>query len=156
MNTVDLMQRAVARVVLAALAAVLALVMVTPAAPADAAVLGARAVSYSAAQKGKPYVWGSSGPKAFDCSGLVAYVYNKKLGKKLPRTAAEQKRATRPVSKRNLRLGDLIFFYSGRTSNVYHVGVYAGAGKLWHAPKPGDRVKLSTLWTSKWTAGRVR
>ena len=39
---------------------------------------------------------------------------------------------------------------------VYHVGIYAGAGRIWHAPKPGDHVKLATLWTSAVSYGRVR
>jgi cell wall-associated NlpC family hydrolase len=144
------------RTLLAAGAALLCVTVLAPAPSADASTLGSRAVSVAAAQKGKPYKWGATGSAAFDCSGLVVYVYDKRLHKNLPRTASAQRKATTPVAKSRVRPGDLIFFYSGATSNVTHVGVYAGGGKLWHSPKTGDHVKLSTLWTTKWTAGRVR
>lgn len=114
--------------------------------------LGKRAVTVAAAQRGKPYVWGASGPSGFDCSGLVQYVYEDKLGVDVPRTATAQKRAATPVAKRSMRPGDLVFFTEGR--RIYHVGIYAGAGKVWHAPRPGQRVELSKIWTSKWVAGR--
>ena len=118
------------------------------------ASLGLRATRIAAAQRGDPYRYGSSGPSAFDCSGLVYYVYTKQLGKKLPRTASAQRLATVRIAKASIRPGDLVFFTSyGR---VYHVGVYAGSNKVWHSPRPGQRVQLSTIWTRAWVAGRVR
>ena len=118
------------------------------------ASLGLRAVRIAAAQRGDPYRWGASGPSAFDCSGLVYYVYTKQLGKKLPRTASAQRLATVRIAKASIRPGDLVFFTSyGR---VYHVGVYAGSNKVWHSPRPGQLVQLSTIWTRAWVAGRVR
>ena len=118
------------------------------------ASLGLRATRIAAAQRGDPYRWGASGPSAFDCSGLVYYVYTKQLGKKLPRTASAQRLATVRIAKTSIRPGDLVFFTSyGR---VYHVGVYAGSNKVWHSPRPGQRVQLSTIWTRAWVAGRVR
>ena len=57
-------------------------------------------------------------------------------------------------SSHSRRPGDLVFFFSG--SHVYHVAMYAGHGKIWHAPKPGDRVKLVPLWTTHVRYGRVR
>jgi len=118
------------------------------------ASFGVRATRIAAAQRGDPYRWGASGPSAFDCSGLVYYVYTKQLGKRLPRTASAQRLATVRIAKASIRPGDLVFFTSyGR---VYHVGVYAGSNKVWHAPRPGQRVQLSTIWTRAWVAGRVR
>ena len=35
---------------------------------------------------GSPYVWGATGPNAFDCSGLTSWAYNQ-VGKKIPRTS---------------------------------------------------------------------
>jgi cell wall-associated NlpC family hydrolase len=138
------------------MAAVLALALFSPAPQASAATLGQQAVSLAAAQKGKPYRYGAVGPQAFDCSGLIVYVYTTRLHRTLPRTASAQRRATIRVQKSQVRPGDLIFLHKGATSNVTHVGIYAGGGKIWHSPKPGGRVKLSTLWTTVWTAGRVR
>jgi cell wall-associated NlpC family hydrolase len=124
--------------------------------PAHASVslaTGSKAVHVAATRKGSPYVWGASGPNKFDCSGLTKWVYGR-VGKRLPRTTNQQYAATAHISAKSRRAGDLVFFKSGR--NVYHVGIYAGGGRIWHAPKPGDRVKLATLWTSHVSYGRVR
>ena len=145
-----------ARTLLVALATLLAVVLIAPAPPADAATIAQQAVKISAAQKGKPYRYGAVGPRSFDCSGLVVYVYNTRLHKKLPRTATAQRKATLRIAKKSIRPGDLVFFAPSSTARVTHVGVYAGGGKIWHSPKPGGVVKLSTLWTTRWTAGRVR
>jgi cell wall-associated NlpC family hydrolase len=72
---------------------------------------------------------------------------------KVPRTAQAQYSAAKKVKKSNIKVGDLVFFTSGH--HIYHVGIYAGHKKIWHAPKPGSRVKLATIWTSHWKAGRV-
>lgn len=148
-------RRNAARTLLAAMATFLAVVLFTPAPQADAATIAQQAVTISAAQKGKPYKYGAVGPRAFDCSGLVVYVYNTRLHKRLPRTATAQRTATRRIAKANIRPGDLVFFAPSSTARVTHVGVYAGGGRIWHSPKPGGVVKLSTLWTTRWTAGRV-
>jgi cell wall-associated NlpC family hydrolase len=122
-------------------------------APAEASVSGTRTVTLAAAQRGKPYRYGASGPRAFDCSGLVKYVMARQR-KSVPRTAAQQYRAARKVSRAQLRIGDLVFFVShGR---VYHVAIYAGRGRIWHAPSPGKRVQLAKIWTNHWVGGRVR
>ncbi len=118
------------------------------------ASFGATAVRIAAAQKGDPYRYGAEGPSSFDCSGLVYYVYKTRLGKYLPRTASAQRLATAAISKSSIRPGDLVFFTS--SGRVYHVGIYAGYNKVWHSPRPGQAVQLSTLWTSSWVAGRVR
>lgn len=115
--------------------------------------VGVKAVHVAASKKGTPYRYGAVGPSRFDCSGLTMWTYGR-LGKRLPRTAAAQYRATVHVSRSSRRPGDLVFFTSG--SSIYHVGVYAGGGKVWHAPKTGDRVKLATIWTSAVRYGRVR
>jgi cell wall-associated NlpC family hydrolase len=122
-------------------------------APADAAVSGTRTVTRAAAQRGKPYRYGAAGPRAFDCSGLVKYVMSRQH-KSVPRTAAQQYRASRKVSRSQMRAGDLVFFVS--RGRVYHVAIYAGHGKIWHAPSPGKRVQLAKIWTSHWVGGRVR
>ncbi|NED79613.1 NlpC/P60 family protein, partial [Streptomyces sp. SID11233] len=89
----------------------------------------------------------------FDCSGLTLYSF-KKAGKSLPRTAQAQYNRTRHVSARKRTKGDLVFFRSG--GGVYHVGIYAGKNKIWHAPKTGDVVKLEKIWSKRVSYGRVR
>lgn len=118
------------------------------------AATGLRAVRIAAAQRGKPYRWGGAGPRSFDCSGLVYYVYKKRMHISLPRTANAQRRASVRIAKSHVRPGDLIFFMAyGR---AYHVGIYAGHGMIWHSPRPGQHVKLQKIWTTHWRAGRVR
>ncbi|GGZ45826.1 C40 family peptidase [Streptomyces bluensis] len=120
---------------------------------AEAASPATKALRVAASKKGSPYSWGAVGPKRFDCSGLTLYSY-KKAGKKLPRTAAAQYNKTKRVSAKSRKAGDLVFFHSG--SYVYHVGIYAGKGKIWHSPKTGDVVKLERIWTKSVWYGRVR
>ncbi|MER6012469.1 C40 family peptidase [Streptomyces bluensis] len=120
---------------------------------AEAASPATKALRVAASKKGSPYSWGATGPKRFDCSGLTLYSY-KKAGKKLPRTAAAQYNKTKRVSAKSRKAGDLVFFHSG--SYVYHVGIYAGKGKIWHSPKTGDVVKLERIWTKSVWYGRVR
>ncbi|MFF3821974.1 C40 family peptidase [Streptomyces bluensis] len=120
---------------------------------AEAASPATKALRVAASKKGSPYSWGATGPKQFDCSGLTLYSY-KKAGKKLPRTAAAQYNKTKRVSAKSRKAGDLVFFHSG--SYVYHVGIYAGKGKIWHSPKTGDVVKLERIWTKSVWYGRVR
>ncbi|MDQ2706391.1 MAG: NlpC/P60 family protein [Actinomycetota bacterium] len=103
---------------------------------------GMRATALSAAMSklGVPYVWGAAGPRAFDCSGLVLWAFNR-VGISLPHSAAAQSSIGRPVSKSELRPGDLVFFYSP----VSHVAMYIGNGKVVHASEPGQPVKISYL-----------
>ncbi|MEU6575693.1 C40 family peptidase [Streptomyces sp. NPDC046805] len=119
---------------------------------AAAAATATKALQIAASKKGSPYRWGATGPGRFDCSGLTLYSF-KKVGKSLPRTAAQQYNRTHHVSARHRRAGDLVFFHSG--SRVYHVGIYAGKGRIWHAPKTGDVVKLQKIWTRSVWYGRV-
>ncbi|MEU6844537.1 C40 family peptidase [Streptomyces sp. NPDC046716] len=120
---------------------------------ASAAVASSKALQVAASKKGAPYKWGATGPHRFDCSGLTLYSF-KRAGKKLPRTAAQQYNKTRHVSGSHRKRGDLVFFHSGRS--VYHVGIYAGKGRIWHSPKTGDVVRLQKIWTKSVWYGRVR
>jgi cell wall-associated NlpC family hydrolase len=120
---------------------------------AEAATVASKALKVAASKKGSPYKYGAVGPSRFDCSGLTLYSF-KKAGKKLPRTAQQQYNKTKHISASSRKLGDLVFFHSG--SNVYHVGIYAGKGKIWHSPKTGDVVRLQKLWTKNVWYGRVR
>jgi cell wall-associated NlpC family hydrolase len=88
---------------------------------------------------GKPYVWGATGPNAFDCSGLVCYVYAQ-VGVRLPRVTFSQVLCGRAVAPGDLVAGDLVFF---RRNN--HVGIYLGGGYFVHAPRTGDVVKVTPL-----------
>ncbi|HEU5157504.1 MAG TPA: NlpC/P60 family protein [Streptosporangiaceae bacterium] len=109
-----------------------------------------RAVAAAKSKLGAPYVWGGSGPSTFDCSGLTMWAY-KQVGISLPHFTGAQWNAGRHVSRSALRPGDLVFFYS----DLHHMGMYVGAGKMIHAPRTGDVVRIATL-DGRPYAGAVR
>lgn len=97
------------------------------------------AVRVALAQRGKPYVWGATGPNAFDCSGLIGYAY-RTAGIRLPRTTWDQIDTGRRIPTSALRPGDLVFY-----REAAHVGMYIGGGRIVHAPRPGTSVKVADL-----------
>jgi hypothetical protein len=105
--------------------------------------VGSEAVFRAFSLLGAPYKFGGSGPTAFDCSGLVQFVYDE-LGIDVPRTAAEQYRAVTPVKLAELEPGDLVFFKT-HGSKVSHVGIYAGSNRFVHAPMTGRPIELRAL-----------
>lgn len=94
-------------------------------------------------QVGKSYVYGATGPSAFDCSGLVQYVYKKAGKKTLPRTTYSQVNVGKRVSLSKLKKGDLLFW--GSASAPYHVGIYVGNNQYVHAATPSQGVRKQTL-----------
>lgn len=98
-----------------------------------------KAVQLALSKKGSPYVWGAEGPDAFDCSGLVWWVYHDQLGyTNLPRTAAQQLAYGKRVSVNDLKPGMLL---ASRT----HIVIYIGDGKVVHASHPGVGVTVDSL-----------
>ena len=112
----------------------------------SAAAARKAAVSKALSKLGTPYRWGAMGPNAFDCSGLVKWSFAQ-AGKSLPRTSRAQASAGTPVSKANLQPGDLVFFYKP----ISHVGIYIGNGKIVHASRKGQPVKVSDMGRMKFT-----
>ena len=116
--------------------------------------LAEKAVQYATKQIGDPYRYGGTGPDSWDCSGLAGGAW-RKAGVTLPRTTTQiYRHVEKKVSYRNLKRGDLVFFYSGRS----HMGIYAGNGYMIHAPSSGKRVqkvKLSTYYKKHFN-GAVR
>jgi len=109
-------------------------------------------VQEAAQQKGDPYRYGADGPGAFDCSGLTKFVYHH-VGVKLPHSSSAQYDAVQHVAKSHKRPGDLVFFYDD-DGDIYHVGVFAGHGKVWAAPQPNDHVRKQDIWTDSYKVGR--
>ena len=117
------------------------------------ATTGDHALAWARSRKGSPYAYGATGPHRFDCSGLTRWVYAR-LGKSLPHSSSRQAHDVVRISRSHARRGDLVFFYG--YGGVYHVGIWAGHGYIWHAPFPGSHVRRQHLWTSQVFFGRVR
>ncbi|MEU7060519.1 NlpC/P60 family protein [Streptomyces sp. NPDC046197] len=99
------------------------------------------AFSWAQAQLGKPYVYGASGPGAYDCSGLTSQAYAA-AGISIPRTSEAQANiGSRIYSSSQLQVGDLVFFYG----DLHHVGLYAGNGQVLHAPHTGAVVRYEAM-----------
>ena len=92
---------------------------------------------------GVPYARGGTTPSGFDCSGYTSYVFAQ-MRINLPRVASAQYTWSDKISADDRKPGDLMF-WSGR-GGVYHVGIYAGDGKMWDAPRPGRRVAKISIW----------
>lgn len=112
------------------------------------------AVKFALQQVGKPYVFGASGPGAFDCSGLTMASWAK-AGVSLPHSSEEQFHYGKAVSTSELMPGDLLFFYGQSPS---HVTIYVGGGLMVSAAEPGVGIviaKLSDYMSSYSGARRV-
>jgi cell wall-associated NlpC family hydrolase len=107
---------------------------------------------------GVPYRYGGNNPKAgFDCSGLIAYVYQKSANIKLPRTIEEMSTRGKSIEGGPPAPGDLVFFNT--TGAKYsHAGIYVGQGRFVHAPSAGGTVRLEYIakpyWASRFTEAR--
>jgi cell wall-associated NlpC family hydrolase len=96
----------------------------------------------------------------FDCSTFTQYVYGKQ-GVRLPRLARQQANVGVLTSRKNLRKGDLMFFYvPGRfktNRTVGHVGIYMGNMQMIHSsPKPKNGVQISNINKAYWKRTFVR
>jgi cell wall-associated NlpC family hydrolase len=114
-----------------------------------------RILSVARAQFGDPYVYGGSGPNAFDCSGYTMYVYRTAIGRSLPHLAGSQYRIGQHISRAKARPGDLVFFHSG--GYIYHAAIWAGNGHIYHAPHSGTVVQKDPLWSNNvWFARFIK
>ena len=118
---------------------------VAPAAPAVSSTQSKINAVINLAKKeiGKPYVWGAKGPNAFDCSGLMHYIFQQAAGKEIGGWTVPQESAGTKVSISSLKAGDLVFW--GSRGATYHVALYVGNGQYIEAPKPGLSVRYSKL-----------
>lgn len=145
------------RVLALAITTIIAIVgMSLTAVPAQAltAKEESKVIKVAASLKGTPYRWGGTTKRGFDCSGYTQYVFKKAGAANLKRLAGDQAKQGKAISKSKKRKGDLIAFTNGRS--VYHVGIYAGEGKIWHSPRTGERVKKVKIWTGSYKVRRFK
>ncbi|HLX50233.1 MAG TPA: C40 family peptidase [Streptosporangiaceae bacterium] len=108
-------------------------------------------------RRGMPYVWGGSGPKVFDCSGLVQWSFAQ-AGIVMPRVAADQALTGPAVPLSEAAPGDLLFYHTDPTDPHYisHVAIYLGHGLMIQAPEPGLDVEVVPVALGPELAGVVR
>ncbi len=123
--------------------------------PASSAT-GARTTEQTASQAadaalsmvGKPYRYGGSTPRGFDCSGLVNYSYSQ-AGIRVARSTDALRAQAALIRASALRRGDLVFF-DQEGKKFSHVGIYLGDGRFVHAPSSGARVRIDLLDADYW------
>lgn len=103
------------------------------------------AVAFARAAVGKPYVYGATGPGAYDCSGLTQAAW-RAAGVAIPRTSGAQWAGLAHVSASDVRPGDIVVY-----NGAGHVALYIGGGQIIEAPRPGKAVQVSP-WRSGWYA----
>jgi len=114
----------------------------TPPNPTVATMLNA-----AKSKLGDPYLWGGTGPDAYDCSGLTQFAYGA-AGISLPRVAADQWNVGEHVELADLLPGDLLFWATDPTdpATIHHVAIYLGGGMMLAAPHTGDVVKVESVY----------
>lgn len=102
---------------------------------------------------GTPYRFGGESRDGIDCSALTQRIFKEQFNYALPRTAGEQMKQGRRVSRAALKPGDLVFFKPTRRLN--HVGVYLGNGLFMHASS-SQGVMISQLDNQYWARRYVQ
>ena len=105
----------------------------------------AAAISFAEQQLGKPYLWGGTGPDAFDCSGLVMMAY-RAAGISIARTSQDQWATETRVPASQVQPGDLVFFAGsdGTVTDPGHVGLVIGGGKMIEAYATGFPIRVAS------------
>jgi cell wall-associated NlpC family hydrolase len=105
----------------------------------------AAAITFAEQQLGKPYLWGGTGPDAFDCSGLVMMAY-RAAGVSIARTSQAQWATETRIPASQAQPGDLVFFSGadGTPTSPGHVGLVIGGGKMIEAYATGYPIRVSS------------
>jgi peptidoglycan DL-endopeptidase CwlO len=112
------------------------------------------AVEYAEGQLGKPYLFGGTGPAAYDCSGLVMEAYLS-AGVTIPRTSQQEWAALPHVAAGQVQDGDLVFFAGsdGTPAQPGHVGLVVGKNLMIEAYATGFPIRVSAFGTAQSPAG---
>jgi cell wall-associated NlpC family hydrolase len=121
--------------------------------PAGTSPAAAAALAAALSELGKPYVFGATGPAAFDCSGLMVAAWAAG-GHALSRTTYTQIYDGTATTAADLAPGDLVLTpgSDGTLASPGHVGMFIGHGLVVEAPHTGDVVRVVT-YTSLAGAG---
>lgn len=108
---------------------------------------GSQIVDMAKKYLGSRYVYGGASPSGFDCSGFTMYLY-KQFGVSLPHSATAQSSRGTKVEKKDLQLGDIVFFTDYKTGKgIGHCGIYVGGGSFIHASTEKTGVITSSIYS---------
>ncbi|MEH6943083.1 C40 family peptidase [Bacillus sp. JJ722] len=141
---------------LALLMAVILAFSLIPANGQAATYTGKDVVNIANKYLGVPYKFGGTTPDGFDCSGYLIYVFNQ-VGISLPRTSEDQyNKAGVSVDKKDLQVGDLVFFSNTYKPGISHAGIYVGDNNFISATNSGVVVASldNTYWKPKYTGAK--
>jgi cell wall-associated NlpC family hydrolase len=117
--------------------------------PRFTSITSANIMKAAAELVGTPYVYGGSTPGGIDCSGYILFIYSQ-FGINLPHSVYQQARMATKIPESEAVPGDIVVF-----NDFSHNGIYAGNGNFYHAPQPGDRVKLAPIFTDRYHIVRL-
>lgn len=119
---------------------------------------GEEAAAVAKRYVGSPYKYGGTTPKGFDASGFTQYVYKNAATKMtIPRTSADQYKIGTPVSRSQLKPGDLVFYATGIKGKVSFAAIYYKNGAFIGATSKGVKVvKMSDMYWKERYIGAKR
>lgn len=102
-----------------------------------------QAIDFAMGERGKPYVWGATGPESYDCSGLMLRAYEA-AGITIPRVSRDQYQAGSMLPVERAQPGDLLFwaYDTADPSTIHHVAMYLGNGRMVEAQQTGVPVHV--------------
>jgi len=111
-------------------------------------------ISRARSLQGVPYLWGGTTRDGFDCSGFVQYLF-KASGVSLPRTSFEQYKVGTPVSRDQLKPGDLVFFTTYKPG-ASDVRIYIGGGRTIGSASEGVGIHglSDNYWSKRYIGAR--
>lgn len=98
--------------------------------------------------QGVPYVLGGNGYDGVDCSSFLQIVFADYFNVKLPRVTTDQLKVGKSVKKNKIRIGDLVFFKTGR--RTLHAGIMINNQQFMHA-STSSGVMISALQERYWS-----
>ncbi|MBP2364977.1 C40 family peptidase [Pseudonocardia parietis] len=104
------------------------------------------AIGFALGELGKPYVWGATGPNAYDCSGLLMRAYEA-AGMTIPRVSRDQYNSGGHLPVREMQPGDFLFYAHDPSdpTTIYHVTMYIGDDKMVEAPNKNHPVRVQPV-----------
>ncbi len=124
--------------------------------PAPSSATAVEVLRIAESQAGVPYVASGNSPATgFNCSSYTQWVFEQ-VGIDLGGAyTVWQYDKAQHISAEEAKPGDLVFFYNYANNFIGHVGIYAGNGMMWHAPRTGRVVSLEKVYTDKVYYARV-